>query len=131
MKLNSGERSILAYFPSSTKAQSAMEELKAAGIKEVQLDRVSRYGVNTDKEINNPIAGQAETITGLTLYSADTDRFNDNDARVLMAADPSVSGMAGKGYGLAGGKAFLVTVVTSSEKVDQAVAILKSHGGMV
>lgn len=49
MRLSPGERSILAYFPSSSDAQSAAEALKAAGISEVQVDRVSRYGVK-DKQ---------------------------------------------------------------------------------
>lgn len=132
MKLNPGERSIMAYFPSSTKAEAAMADLKSAGIGEMSLDRVSRYGVDNNREINNPIAGQAETITGLTLFSADTDHFNNNDARVLMAADPSVSGYTRtEGYGLGGGKSFLVAIVTSEEKVDEAVGILKQHGAEV
>lgn len=131
MKLAPGERSILGYFPSTTKAQKAMDEIKAIDIEDVTLDRVSRYGVDTNSEINNPIAGQAETGTGLTSFSADTDHFSDNDARILMGADPSNSGMASRGYGIAGGKAFLLTVVTNEEKVDKVVEIMKSNDGYV
>jgi len=128
MQLSPGERSILAYFPSSTAAQEAVKALKGAGISDVQLDRISRYGVNHDDQYNNPVSGQAETLTGLTLFSADTDHFNDNDARILMGADPSVEGYAPPGYGMAGGKAFLVTVVTKDENIDAASAILKDKG---
>ena len=47
MQLSPGERSILSYFPTSSKAQEAVTALKEAGISEVQLDRVSRYGAMT------------------------------------------------------------------------------------
>lgn len=124
MQLKPGEQSILAYFPSSTKAAEAAEALKSIGIEEVQVDRVSRYGVTHDREYNNPIAGQANTLTGLTLHSSDTDRFANSDTRVLLGADPSVSGMAANNYGLAGGKAFLITVVAPVERVDEAVQLL-------
>ncbi len=125
MQLNPGEQSILAYFPSSTKAMDAAEALKAVGISEVQVDRISRYGVTNDRKINNPVQGQADTQTGITLFSADTDQYANNDARILMGADPSVSGMAAHNYGVAGGKAFLVTVVTTTDRLDQAVKLLK------
>lgn len=128
MQLAPGEHSILAYFPSSEKAQEAADALKQAGINEVQIDRVTRYGKNYDSQYNNPIAGQAETLTGLTLYSADTDHFNSNDERILLGADPSVEGYAPPEYGVAGGKAFLVTVVTKENEVDKASAILNDMG---
>ncbi|SHJ40347.1 hypothetical protein SAMN02745219_02480 [Desulfofundulus thermosubterraneus DSM 16057] len=131
MQLSPGERSILAYFPSSTRARRAMEELRSAGYDTISLDRVSRFGVEDDAEINNPIAGRAETITGLTLFSAGTDSLSNSESRVLKAADPSVSGMAAYDYGTAGGRAFLVTVVTSEDKVQGAVDILEKHGAQV
>lgn len=126
MQLSPGEQSILAYFPSSAKAQEAAEALRSIGIGEVQVDRVSRYGVTRDRELNNPIAGQADTVTGLTLFSSDTDQFADNDARILMVSDPSVSGMA-DGTDEAGRRprSFLLTVVTSANRVDEAARILK------
>lgn len=127
MQLSPGERSILAYFPTSNAAEEAMEALRIAGIKELQLDRVSKYGVSYDDNYNNPL-NQANTLTGLTLYSTNKDVFTDNDERILMGADPSVSGMAAVGYGSPGEKAFLVTIVTNDEKVDQAASILKSKG---
>ncbi|MGF7186318.1 hypothetical protein GGQ84_002415 [Desulfitispora alkaliphila] len=131
MKLKDGELSITAYFPSSTRAEEATKELKTAGITEANIDRVSRYGVSIDEKINNPIAGQAETQTGLSIYSQDVDRFSNNDTRTLMGADPSVSGMASKGYGLAGGKSFMVTVLTDEKHLDRAVQILEKHHGYV
>jgi hypothetical protein len=127
MTLPQGMRSILAYFPSSTKAEAAVHELKQMGIDEVSLDRISRYGVSTDAAINNGL--NAETLTGLTFFSSNTSNLENNDSRVLMGADPSNSGMAADNYGVAGGKSFLVTVVTTDEMGDRAFQILKEHGG--
>ncbi|SHE88475.1 MULTISPECIES: hypothetical protein [Desulfofundulus] len=130
MQLSPGERSILAYFPSSTSARRAMEELKSAGYDTLTLDRVSRFGVEDNAEINYPLAGRADSITGLTLFSTGTG-LTESDSRVLRAADPSVSGMAACDYGLAGGSAFLLTVVTGEDRVQEAVEILKKHGARV
>lgn len=127
MQLSPGEQSILAYFPTSSAAQEAMDTLNKAGITEVQLDRVSRFGVSNDDNYNNPL-NQASTLTGLTVYSTNKNNFSDNDERILMAADPSVSGLASEGYGQAGGKAFLITVVTDKQHLEEATSILKDKG---
>lgn len=105
-----------------------MEELKAAGYTAVSLDRVSRFGVEEDAEIDYPVAGMGQTVSGLTLYSTGAA---GGDFRVLRAADPSASGYGAVGYGTAGGHAFLVTVVTGEEGVERAVEILKKHGATV
>ncbi|WP_027364131.1 hypothetical protein [Desulfotruncus alcoholivorax] len=129
MQLKTGERALLAYFPTSNDAQKAAAELKKAGIEEVQVDRISRFGVNNDAEINNPIAGRAETITGLALYSTGTDSLINDDTRVLKAADPSVSGYGNHDYGVAGGAPFMVSAVTSDDLFNSAEAIIKKCGG--
>lgn len=125
--LEPGERSILAYFGSGSDAEAAKEKLQSMGYEDVQVDRVSRFGANYDDEYNNPIMGRAETITGLTLYSSNTDRLTKSDTRILMSSDPSVSGFAGTEP--VGGEAFLVTVVTDDAGVEQAEKVLKQYGG--
>jgi len=55
----------------------------------------------------------------------------DQSDRILLGADPSVSGYTNENYGAAGGRAFLLTLVTSSDLVDQAAEIIKQHGGTV
>ncbi len=129
MQLKPGERSILSYFPSSDQAQKAAEALKSEGVGEVEIDRISRYGVKIDEHYNNPI-NNADTITGPTLYSS-YNRDQSADTRVLLGADPSVSGYGAADYGTAGGRAFMVTVVTNEEHLDQANDIIKQYGGKV
>ena len=124
-------RTVIASFPSSTKAEAAAESLTAAGLKDVSVRRNSRFGVTHDRDINDPVAHQAETLTGLTLYSANTPNDENAAVRVLMAADPSVSGYSALGYGLAGGEAFVLAAVVPEERVEEAAGIIKTHGGEV
>lgn len=125
-------RSILATFPSTTQARKAVEALKEAGYRHVQIDRVSEYpsppSQPANPEFNNPVAGLATSNTGLSLYSS--DHLMDDDARPLVAADPAVSGMAGT-HEIVGGRNVLVTVVCPEGKVDEAVRIIKERGGWV
>lgn len=130
MKLERGEISLLANFSNSNDAERALKEIKTKDLGEAQLDRTSLYGVTSDTELNNPIAGQADTNTGLTLYSADRDQWQDLDARILMNADPSAGGMSAK-RNFIGGKSFLLTVVTKEQNVNQIKDIIEKHGGKV
>jgi len=131
MQLNSNEQTLLAYFPSSTKATKAAEILKSIGITEIQIDRISKFGTSTNEKINNPISGRSTTASGLSLYSADIAKFEDNNAHILLASEPSVSGIAAADYGLAGGEAFLVTAIARQDQVEKAVNILKQSGGQI
>ncbi|MGQ9557569.1 MAG: hypothetical protein ACUVTU_06410 [Desulfurispora sp.] len=130
MQLPPGQRSILAYFPTSDAARRAAAELTAAGYGVTDVDRVSRFGTSIDREYDNPL-NRAVTATGPVLYNNSTgDQLTDSE-RVLLAADPSVSGMGGKDYGLAGGKPFLLTLVTEESRVQQAEEIIKRNGGKI
>lgn len=131
MQLKEGEQSLLASFPSSTRAQECLVALKEAGFREVQLDRVGRFGVRFNDRNNNPLANQANTITGLTLYSADINPLVKTDTRALLGADPSVSGVGLNNYGVAGNEGFLLVVVTSKDRIAEARRIIKQHGGQV
>ncbi|MGE5404660.1 MAG: hypothetical protein ACM3PP_06950 [Candidatus Saccharibacteria bacterium] len=131
MELPKGERSILAYFADSESAQAAAQEVKNAGFDtgegSVQVDRVSRYGKTNDASYDNPI-GKALSQSALTIFSADASDLTDSE-RVLLSADPSVSGIGDTDYGVAGGSAFLLTVVTQAGHVDQTLDIIKRNGG--
>ncbi|MFZ5647093.1 MAG: hypothetical protein ACOY30_05670 [Bacillota bacterium] len=130
MQLSPGERSILAYFPSGDAARQAADTLANAGFDRPQVDRVSRYGTTTDAHVNNPV-NRAVTGTGPTLYSDSTAEELSDSERILLAADPSVSGIGNYNYGIAGGKAVLLTLVTTEENIGQAEEIISQYGGMV
>lgn len=122
------ERTIIAHFPSSTKAEAARQSLSEVDLPDVHIRRNSRFGVTQNTSMN----GNAETLTGLTLFSANV--HNDGltaSSRVLMGADPSVSGSSIGGDGLAGGHAFTVVAYVPEDRVTEAVNILKQHDGEV
>ncbi len=130
--LDKNEHSILGFFPSSTKAQKAMDELKQqvgmvpdAG--SIQIDRISRFGVVNDSEYNNPI-NNAMNEHAVTTYS--NSMGIDDGLNPLIAANDSESGRGINDDNLAG-EAYLVTLVTSKDNVETAVAIMKANGGKV
>ncbi len=123
------EQTIISYFPSSTKAQAAAETLAAAGLTDTYIKRTSWYGVSYDPNRNDATANLAGTLTGLTVFSMDTSRETNAAERVLMGADPAVSGMSSRGYGLAGSHAFSLTAFVPASRVAEAVNIIKQNGG--
>jgi len=120
VQLQPGEKLIVAYFPSDTQANEAVELLKQKGYTDAQVDQITRF----------PKSGMYNR-TNLSLSSKvlDTTTY-DRSLGPLMAADPSVSGM-GTGHELPGGTAFLVSLVTDESKVQEAVQILKGYGATV
>lgn len=131
MQLDKGEHSILAYFAASEDAQMAAAQLVEAGLvkkwEALQVDRVSRYGVSYDAHYNSPVQ-HALSLSGITLYSDDS---GDEGPSPLLAASDSASGLGNPDAGVAGGGAFLVTVVLPEDKVAAAVKLLKEYGGRV
>ncbi|MHB8918271.1 MAG: hypothetical protein ACYC4H_09630 [Desulfocucumaceae bacterium] len=128
LQLSPGERSILAFFPSADSAGKAADALENAGFSRPGVDRVSRYGATLDAHINNPI-NRAVTNTGPTLFSDSTAEELTDSERILLSADPSVSGYGATDYGVAGRNAFLLTLVTREENIVQAEKIIGRHGG--
>jgi hypothetical protein len=126
-----GHRTIIASFPSRGKARKTAADLAAAGLPDVHIRRNSRYGVSQDAHYNNPISHQAESLAALTLFSTNVANDENNATRVLLAADPSVSGLSARGYGLAGGRAFTLVAFVPEQRVEEAVALIKRDGGDV
>jgi len=126
----SKERTIISYFPSSTKAESAIKALSVVGMTDATLKRTSRFGVTNDDERNDPISN-AQTLTGLTLFSSNNSAENNASARILMGSDPSVSGLSAEGHGMLAGHAFSVVAFVPEERTEEAVSILKQNDGMV
>lgn len=127
VKLNPGERSILASFESGGSAEKACAELKQAGITEVQFDHVGGFGYGAGQESGQPAAlrGKESSLVNAVLQP---QRLSDETA-VLLGATNEASGMAGAPTQTIA--PFLVTVVTSEGRVEEAVKVLQKHGGRV
>lgn len=121
MQLEPGEKSILAYFPTENKAERAREALLQRGYNEIQVDQIS--GTPNSKAYGrSSMAALSTMILGNGAY--------DRIPSPLMAADPSVSGMAGS-YEPPSQSPFLLTIVTDEENFTDALQILKKHEAQV
>lgn len=118
MQLNPGQRSILAYFADENSAQMAAARLKALGFSDIQIDTVSRF----------PYGKASRGFKG-SLSSLVIGQDYDRSLGVLLASDPSVSGMSSSD--MAGSYPYLVTLVTENEKADSALNILREYGAYV
>ncbi|MEN6390713.1 MAG: hypothetical protein ABFD04_09880 [Syntrophomonas sp.] len=130
MELDKDEQGIMAYFPTTDKAQKAMDELSKAGLVPgegyMQIDRISRYAVVNDRKRNNP-TNNASTLHGLTNYS-NSEGLNQG-LNPLLAANDSESGRGVYDDNFSG-KSVMLTLVTKKENVDKAVKIMKDNGGL-
>jgi hypothetical protein len=132
MELDKNEHSILGFFPSIAMAKNAMESLKKAKLvpsnDSIQVDQVSRFGIVNDSNYNNPI-NSALTLHGPTMYS-NSSGIGDGP-NPLLAANDTEMGRGINNDNLAGEESFMLTLVTSKENVEQAVALMKASGGRV
>lgn len=123
MRLPRGYRSVLATFEEGKGARAAAGELKALGLERVQVDRISPPPLEDVGRVSQPLSGGMESLASLTL-GTDVD---SPDQGVAMAADPSASGLA---QGPAAQRAeFLLTALVRTEQVEQALEVVRRHGG--
>lgn len=126
MKLEPGERSILASFAHGPQAEKAVSALKAAGFTEVQFDRLGKFGFRPDLDEQRPaISGDESSLVKAVLNPGQLD----DQSRILLGATTEASGMSAPDT--ADNMPFLVTVVTDEANVDRGVRIIQEHGGRV
>jgi hypothetical protein len=132
MQLEKGEQSILAYFSSGAHAAEAVQDLVTSGLVPepgaIQLSKISGYGSQSNARYHFP-PSRATTLSGLTLHSAESGAKGSPNP--LLAATDWVSGLANSDPTDAQAASFVLTLVTSSEQLETAAKIIKSHGGIV
>lgn len=113
-------------------ARKAMESLKKAKLvpseDSIQVDQVSRFGIVNDSKYNNPL-NSALTLHGPTMYS-NSAGIGDGP-NPLLAANDTEAGRGINNDNLAGEESFMLTLVTSNDNIEQAVALMKAAGGRV
>ncbi len=120
------EKTVISYFPSSTKAKTAVDALATAGFTDSHVRRASKFGVADDSILGGGIV--SAELSAMTLYSM-SDISETRADKVLLDADPSVSGMSARGYGMAGGHAWTLVSFVPESQVDEAIAIIRQNGG--
>jgi hypothetical protein len=121
------EKNILAYFKSPEEAKSAAFKLQAMRAIDLQIDRISRYVGDPVDEMMNPITGNITGLGGLVMDADETNR----SAGILMAADPSASGLSDGGQDGPTGRDILLTAVVDEEIHHKALRVIAENGGMV
>ena len=123
------EQTIISYFFTEKKVKNALQALNTAGLEDGHIRKVSRFGVTNDRTQDDPIS-RAETLTGLTVFSANTSKEENASVRVLLGADPSVSGLSTSGNEMPG-PVYSLTAFVPEDRVEEAVEIIKQNGGEV
>ena len=108
---------VFATFRDADGAQRAAEALKAAGFRDVQIDRLEPVREERGDLADQPVP---ETLTGTM----------DRDRRVLAAMGPTVSGLADDE--LVGAMPYLLVVpLAAGQSRQRAADIVRRHGGRV
>ncbi len=123
MKLNPGERSILGMFNHWNDAEAALQELQEAGFQEAAIDRIGEMSLEPGVDLRNPARG-ASSLSDQVMSSPGGNIGGDEG--ILLGADPAVSGLSGD---LRQETPFLLTVVTSEERVQEARRVIRKHRG--
>ncbi|MDK2822346.1 MAG: hypothetical protein PWQ67_536 [Clostridia bacterium] len=116
--------SILAYFETTETAEKVKKILENKGIETIQMDRISEVPAQNTGEFNNPI-NRAYSLAALTNTSGN---FLGGDVGPLLSASPASSGYGGDRVG---SRNILMTIVTSEDKIEECVKIIKQNKGFV
>ncbi|MDB5052241.1 MAG: hypothetical protein JWM44_291 [Bacilli bacterium] len=96
-------------------------------VADMQIDRISRYVGDPVDETMNPLTGNFTGLGGLVMDAEETSP----SAGILMAADPSASGMSDGGQGGPTGRDILLTAVVDEKIHQQALRLVQESGGLV
>jgi hypothetical protein len=121
------EKNILAYFHSPEQAEGIASKLNALRAVAVQVDRFSRYPGEGMNNIMNPLTGNIASLATLTQGA----EISSRDEGILIAADPSASGLSDGGDGGVTGRDILLTAVVDESVYEQALRVIEQGGGMV
>lgn len=119
MRLQPGERSILAYFTNEDDALKAVTQLKSLGFTEARADRISNY---------TRMGGAAVPTSISSLTTASNNPEDYRSFGPLLAASPVVSGYANNG---AGSFTHIIALVTDHTQSESALQVLKNNGARV
>jgi hypothetical protein len=120
-------KNILAYFKSPEEAEAVCAKLKALKVVDLRIDRISRYAGDPVDETMNPLTGNITGLGGLVMDADETSA----SAGILMAADPSASGMSDGGQGGPTGRDILLTAVVDEQIHQKVLRLVTECGGLV
>ncbi|NLV17372.1 MAG: hypothetical protein GXY50_09240 [Syntrophomonadaceae bacterium] len=115
MQLPKGERAILSYYTSFEQASQAVEELKEAGHRELEVTRLPKF------QLSNP-AGPAETLSGAQTAINPVHEYSESWGAFMANWNET---------GIIEDYTIMVTLVVHQRNVDKALSIVKKYASIV
>ena len=123
MDVKRGEHTVLATFSNNKNVEEAVKALKGAGILEVHLDRINRFGINSGGQVQS----QGTSILG----SDEIGEVISSSAKVLLSSDPSISNSELENYNILEDEKFMISIVANTNQLNQALKIIEKYGGEI
>ncbi|MEO3948098.1 hypothetical protein [Gorillibacterium sp. CAU 1737] len=117
------EKSVIAYFASREAAEEAVNKLRALRALDARVDSFGRFPGSSEGS-STPISGDISSLSSLTLNATVETR----DTGILLAADPSASGLSGDPSSVSGHR-FVLSAVVPEETHHQALRAVEQSGG--
>lgn len=116
MHLSPGERAILSYYGNSEQAGRAVQELKEAGFKSVQVDRIPKLSLFGDDSLKF-------YATQLNQSTAETD------GKVSWSTGPEAANW--NTIAPLEDHTLMITLVVNQQNVNQALSIVRKYASIV
>lgn len=118
MHLAPGERAVLSYYGSSAQAELAVQELKEAGFRSVEVEKIPKPSLFSDDSLRSYALGIAQ----LSQSSAAVDGqfpWTTDWAPNWTATDPLES------------QTYMITLVVNQQNANQALSIVRKYASIV
>ncbi len=118
MHLAPGERAILSYYGNSAQAELAVQELKEAGFRSVEVEKIPKLSFFSDDSLRSYALGIAQlsqsVAGGDSLYPGAADL-----APNWTATDPLEN------------HTYMITLVVNQQNANQALSIVRKYASIV
>lgn len=119
------DRTVLASFYTSEEANQAKQQMLRFGVETAQVDQRHRYAPLVPLPDAFLITGNISSLVTITSHETPSS----DDSKVMLAADPSASGLSGS-LDDAAGRNYILTVICKDEKVDKVVQAIRDCNGL-
>ncbi len=111
MHLAPGQRAILSYYNSLARAEQAARELKEAGFRSVEIERIPKLSLPGDDSLRSYAAGVAQLMQTVTDMEGQPTGWP--------ITEPLES------------HAYLITLVVDQQNANQALSIVRKYASIV
>ncbi|MGI6551201.1 MAG: hypothetical protein ACOX4Q_14465 [Syntrophomonadales bacterium] len=116
MHLAPGERAILSYYGSSAQAELAAQELKEAGFRSVEVEKIPKLSLFSDDSLKSYALGIAQLSQSVA------------DVEGPWAADPAPNWTATSPME---NHTYMITLVVKQQNANQALSIVRKYASIV